>query len=100
MYVYTFLICSDAPNSNEMLAVPNSLAISENEDKKEEEPCTPRSKPSAQRCFYTIAKENTASQEVERCTYNMFICMYLCTYIMYLNFILTDYKEITQAKYI
>ena len=81
MYIRTLLICSDAPpNTNEMLAVSNSLAISENEDKKEE-PCTPRSKPSAQRCFYTIAKENTASQEVERCTYNMFICMYLCTYV-------------------
>ena len=70
--VHTFLICSDTPNTDKVLAVPNSLAVSANEV-KEEEPCSPASMTSAQGHFYTNAKETAASQEVERCIYSMFI---------------------------
>ena len=72
--MHTFLICSDTPNTDKLLAVSNSLAVSANEYKKEEEePCSPQSMISVQGHFYTNAKETAASQEVERCIYNMFI---------------------------
>ena len=80
-YIYTFLICSDTPNTREMLQVSNALALSGNED-KEDEPCSPHSMTSAQRCFYTATDKNTASiLKVERCTYNIFLCMYVCMYL-------------------
>ena len=64
--IHTFLICSDTPNNDKVLAVSNSLAVSANEGKKEEEePCSPQSMTSAQGHFYTNAKETAASQEVE-----------------------------------
>lgn len=71
--IHTFLICSDTPITDKLLAVPNSLAVSANEDKKEEKPCSPQSMTGAQGHFYTNAKETAASQEVERCIYSMFI---------------------------
>ena len=76
--IYPSLICSDTPNTIKM-TVLNSHDISANEDKKEE-PCTPRRMTSAQRC-YTIAKGNTASQEVDKCTYSLLISTYVCMYI-------------------